>query len=177
MIGLVALDATGCRLGELEHARIGDLDEGRKAWLVRQAVSKTARARWAEMPGELFDIVLERLPAREDRDPAATLFVGVTADRLRTAIARACRDAGVPVFSPHDLRHRRISLWHRQGVDWARIGARVGQRSITVTASIYTHALLDPREIDRPFLLERARTVQTPVQPSGLESPVVTGRS
>jgi hypothetical protein len=29
---------------------------------------------------------------------------------LRTAIRRACTAAGVPVFSPHDLRHRRISL-------------------------------------------------------------------
>jgi integrase len=38
----------------------------------------------------------------------------VSADRLRTAIARACRAAGVPAFSPHGLRHRRISLLHRQ---------------------------------------------------------------
>jgi hypothetical protein len=50
-----------------------------------------------------------RLFPRDDRDAAAPLFPDVTADRLRTAIARSCRAAGVPVFSPRDLRHRRIS--------------------------------------------------------------------
>lgn len=77
-------------------------------------------------------------------------------DRLRTAIGRACRDAGIPYLSPHDLRHRRISLLHHQGVSWAEIGARVGQRNLSVTADTYTHALLEYREIDRATLLERA---------------------
>lgn len=174
-LGLLVLETTGCRVGELEAARIGDLDEDRRAWLVRKAVSKTARARWVEMPADVFDVVVSRLPAREDRDPAAALFDGVTADRLRMAIARACRDAGMPVFSPHDLRHRRISLWHRQGIDWATIGSRVGQRSISVTSSIYTHALLDPREVDRSPVLDRVRAVQTPVQTSPVKLPAVTG--
>jgi integrase len=97
---------------------------------------------------------------------AAALFAGVTQERLRTAIARACPDAGVPVFSPHDLRHRRISLLHRQGVDWARIGARVGQRNLAVTANVYSHVLLDPREVDWPGLLARARAVHTPAHTS-----------
>jgi AAA ATPase-like protein len=55
---------------------------------------------------------------------------------------------GIPRFSPHALRHRRISLLHRQGVSWAEIGEQVGQRS-RVTADIYSHALFDGREIDR----------------------------
>ena len=38
--------------------------------------------------------------------------------------------AGVPLFSPHDLRHRRISLLHLRGVPWARIGEQVGQRNL-----------------------------------------------
>jgi integrase len=95
LIGLLVLDATGCRLVELEAATIGDLDEDRRAWLVRKAVSKTARARWIEVPDDLFAVVVDRLPAREDRDLDAPLF-GVGAARLRTAIGRACRDAGVP---------------------------------------------------------------------------------
>lgn len=40
LIGLLMLDATGARIGELEAARVGDLDESRKAWLVR---AKTTR--------------------------------------------------------------------------------------------------------------------------------------
>lgn len=73
----------------------------------------------------------------------------------------------MPTFSPHALRHRRISLLHRQGVSWATIGERMGQRSKLVTADIYTHALIETREVDRAKLLERVsdvRGVQTPVQ-------------
>jgi hypothetical protein len=78
--------------------------------------------------------------------------VGRVRGRLRTAIARACKASGTPTWSPHDLRHRRISLWHRQGETWALIGARVGQRSLSVTADTYTHVLLDDRELDHPRL-------------------------
>jgi integrase len=44
LMALLTLDATGVRVGELEAARIGDLDEQRQAWLVRAAVSKTRHA-------------------------------------------------------------------------------------------------------------------------------------
>ena len=43
---------------------------------------------------------------------------------------------GVPTFLPHDLRHRRISLLHRQGRSWAEIGAFVAQRSALVTSDV-----------------------------------------
>lgn len=90
------------------------------------------------MPADLFRIIVGRLPAHEDRDPEAPLFPIGSTDRLRMAISRACRDAGVPTFSPHDLRHRRISLLHHQGKSWAEIGARVGQRNLSTTADTYT---------------------------------------
>jgi integrase len=93
------------------------------------------------------------LPPREDRDSEARLFADVGADRLRTAIARACRAAGVPVFSPHDLRHRRISLLHLRGRSWAEISRFVGQRKLSVTADTYTHVLVDGRELDYENLL------------------------
>lgn len=158
------LDATGVRVGELEGACVGDLDEDRRAWLVRSSVSKTRRARWVELPDDLFNEVMFQLPAREDRDPSAQLIRDFSADRLRTAIGRACRDSGVPRFSPHALRHRRVSLLHRKGVSWAEIGARMGQRSKLVTADTYTHAIIDSREVDRAGLLARVRDVQAPVR-------------
>src|SRR5262245_54086854 len=49
-------------------------DESRKAWLVRAAVSKTKSPRWIGLPDDLYEVVLDRLPAREDRDTAAPLF-------------------------------------------------------------------------------------------------------
>lgn len=150
---VAVLDATGCRVGEFEAARIADLDESRHAWLVRAAVSKTRRPRWVCLPDDLWATLVDRLPPGEHRDSDAPLFGGATADRLRTAIARACQAAGVPHFSPHALRHRRISLLHKQGVSWAEIGELVGQRSRSVTADVYSHALVDPREVNRAELL------------------------
>ena len=85
--------------------------------------------------------------AREDRTDTRPVFQGFGADRFRTALARACRGAGVPTFSPHDLRHRRVSLMHEQGVSWARIGEAVGHGDIVTTARTYTHVLGDSAEL------------------------------
>ena len=169
LLALLTLDATGARVGELHAATIGDLDEERKAWLVRAKVAKTRRARWVRLPDDLYAAIVARLPAREDRDPAAPIVDFGTTDALRVAIGRACRDAGIPLFSPHDLRHRRVSLLHHQGESWAEIGAKVGQRNISTTADTYTHVLMDYREIDRAKLLGRARTAHTSVHIPGVK--------
>ena len=71
----------------------------------------------------------------------------------RTAIARACKASGVPVFSPHDLRHRRISLLHRQGRSWAEIARFVGQRKLSITADTYSHVMIDSEELEYASLL------------------------
>ena len=92
--------------------------------------------------------VTELVP-REDRDTAGQVFHGFNQDAYRAELTRCCRAAGVPHFSPHGLRHRRISLWHHQGVPWATIGQRVGQRNLSTTANNYTHVMPDAGELDR----------------------------
>jgi integrase len=149
---LLVLDATGMRVGEVEQLTWGDVDEVRSRWRVSQAVAKSGRARWVSVPPVLFDAVCALLP-RDDRVAERRVFQGFGADRFRTAIARACSAAGVPAFSPHDLRHRRISLEHLRGQPWARIGELVGQRNLAVTANTYTHVLVDENEIDYAGLL------------------------
>lgn len=153
-LAVLVLDATGMRVGELEEKglRCGDLDEPNSRWRIRRAVEKGRRGRWVSLPPSLFAAVVGTLPPREDRDPDGPVFAGVTQERLRTAIGRACKASGTPTWSPHDPRHRRISLWHRQGETWALIGARVGQRSLSVTADTYTHVLIDDRELDHKRL-------------------------
>jgi len=64
LVGLLVLDSTGCRLGELEAARIGDVDENRSAWLVRAAVSKARQPRWVELPADLFSVIVDYPHAR-----------------------------------------------------------------------------------------------------------------
>jgi integrase len=164
---LLVLEQTGMRVGELESLTWGDLDEPNEQWRISRAREKTRRGRFVPVDGALFDAVT-RLKPREDRDLQARVFADFTADRLRTAITRACTATGTPLFSPHDLRHRRISLWHRSGVPWAQIGQWVGQRSLAVAADTYTHVLADDAELDR-FAL-RAQMVHTQVHTLKMES-------
>lgn len=149
---LLVLDATGMRVGELEALTWGDVDEAHGRWRVTAAVAKTRKPRWVTVPDVLFEAALELCP-RDDRHPDRRVFESFGSDRFRTAITRACTAAGVPTFSPHDLRHRRVSLLHAAGVPWARIGEAVGQRSIAVTADTYSHVLIDETELDYPSLL------------------------
>jgi integrase len=76
------------------------------------------------------------------------VFAPSGSDALRTAIAKACRAAAIPLWSPHDLRHRRISLLRSRGDPWARIGEFVGQKNLAVTANIYSHVMIDETEVD-----------------------------
>jgi len=105
----------------------------------------------------IADAIEATLGPREDRDLDARLFADSGADALRTSMAKVCKAAGIPLFSPHDLRHRRISLLHLRGVPWARIGEQVGQRNLAVTANTYTHVLADETELDYADLIGGAR--------------------
>lgn len=102
---------------------------------------------------ELVLQAVTQLVPREDRDLAGQAFAGFGADRFRTAITRACRAAGVPAFSPHDLRHRRATLWHLAGVPPVEAAAWLGH-SPTEHLRTYAHATLSNRsELDYAAML------------------------
>lgn len=122
---LLVLDATGLRLGELVGLTWGDVDEPNGRWRVSAGVSKTGRARWVDVHPAVFAAVVDLCP-RDDRTPTRRVFDGFKADAFRTQLGRVCVAAGVPVFSPHDLRHRRISLLLRGGVDPVSVSRHVG---------------------------------------------------
>jgi integrase len=143
---LLVLEATGMRVSELEALTWGDVDEPAGRWRVSQASAKTNQARWVPVPDVLFQAVTELVP-RDDRDLTAQVFAGFGADRLRTAITRACKATGVPAFSPHDLRHRRASLWHLGGVPPAEASSWLGH-SAQEHLRTYAHAVIDRTEID-----------------------------
>lgn len=116
----------------------------------------------------VFGAVVE-LVRREDRDLEAPVFAGFGADRFRTAIGRACKASGVPVFSPHDVRHRRATLWHLQGVPAAEAAAWLGHSPQEHLAT-YAHAtLVDRAELTYVDLLEDARPVHPSVHPAVAE--------
>lgn len=139
--------------GSVDSLLVADYDEPQRRVRLRASTQKTRTALWVDLPEALAEALERTLGPREDRDPEARLLPNVGADRLRTAIARAARGAGVPVFSPHDLRHRRISLLHHQGRSWAEIARFVGQRKLSVTSDVYTHVLSDGHEVKYEELL------------------------
>lgn len=152
---VIVLDATGMRVGELEGLTWGDLDAARARWRVARQREKSGRGRWVPVPPAVFAAV-DALVPREDRDLQAAVLPWLKQANLRREIARACKATGTALWSPHDLRHRRISLWHRDGVSWAQVGEWAGQRDLATTANRYTHVVLG-REVDySPFLSRSA---------------------
>ena len=108
--------------GWRNNLRVSDYDEPLRRVRLRASVSKTGGG-YGSMPDEVADAIVATLPPREDRDADARLFAASGSDALRTAIAKACRALAIPPWSPHDLRHRRVSLLHRQGRSWAESGS------------------------------------------------------
>jgi integrase len=173
---LLVLDATGMRISELELLQWGDVDEPDLRWRVRRAATKTRRPRWVPFvefplgPIEAFAAVATLVP-REDRDLRSQVFAGFDGDAFRTSLARACKAAAVPLFSPNDLRHRRATLWHLGGVPAAQAAAWLGH-SPQEHLRTYAHATLaDRSELNYPNLLARVRPVLFPVLSSDLEKP------
>jgi integrase len=167
---LLFLDWSGARVAAIDKTLVSDYDERRRRIRLRAATTKARRALWVDLHPALADALEQQLGPREDRDLNERLFGDSGADALRTAISKACKASGIAAFSPHDLRHRRISLLHLRGMPWARIGEYVGQRDLAVTANTYTHVLTDETELDYASLVagscESGDPVLTPVRSS-----------
>jgi integrase len=67
------------------------------------------------LPQWLMDAIEATCPL-EDRVPERKVFQGITEASAYQAMTRACGNAKVPHYHPHDLRHRRITIWHQSGV-------------------------------------------------------------
>jgi len=132
----------------VDKVTVGDWDAGRGRVRARAETMKMRKALWREVPAALGEAIERSLPPRDDRDLNARLFPEVNGNALRTAIGKACRATGTPLWSPHDLKHRRISLMHARGMTWAQIGELVGNESAKVLSDRYTHVLMDERELD-----------------------------
>jgi integrase len=97
----------------------------------------------------------------EDRTADRRVFPGSTADALKNAMGRACKLAKIPHFHPHDLRHRRLSLWHGQGVPAKELAGRAGHSTASMTLDVYSHVLMDKTEATPDELLSRCGLAQS----------------
>lgn len=135
---LITAEQTAMRIGEVCSLQRGDVDEDGSRFRLRAAATKTSRGRWVQVPGWLMIHVAATVP-REDRTETRRVFPNLTEDAARNAMARACRTAGIPIYSPHDLRHRRTSLWHNQGVPFKELSERIGHVRASMTLDVYSH--------------------------------------
>jgi integrase len=62
------------------------------------------------------------------------------------AMTRACRNAKVPHYHPHDLRHRRITMWHQSGVPARELAERAGHARPSMSLDVYSH-VMPPDEV------------------------------
>lgn len=140
---MIVIEQTGMTVGETEALTWGDVDQAGQRFRLRRATVKAqirSRARWVQVPEWLMTHV-EQLCPLEDRTADRKVFSGWSADVGKNAMARACLAAGIPHFHPHDLRHRRLSLWHGQGVPAKELAARAGHSRASMTLDIYSHVM------------------------------------
>ena len=93
-------------------------------------------------PPALLDEI-RALKAPEDRDALTPVFPDVTNRALGNAMARACKLAGIPTYTPHDLRHRFISILVMAGVPITIVQMVAGHGRDSVTLGSYSHVILD----------------------------------
>jgi integrase len=134
------LAETGVRVGELLAWTWGDVDT--VDCKIRVPQGKTAAAmRWVQVRSELMDELLETCPP-DDRAIDRRLFPELGRGTLKGAIRRACVNAGISRYSPHDFRHRHISVLLKQGLSRAEVAASVGH-SNTNTLAVYEHVIME----------------------------------
>lgn len=132
------LEGTGVRIDEALRITWGDIDWRDDLLRVKSGKTRAAR-RWVPLLPVVRDL-LDSAPADERTGP---LFPGLTANSMRSAMRLACEKAGVPTYTPHDLRHRYTSLLVMAGVPAPLVGRIVGHRRVSVTLDTYSHVLLD----------------------------------
>jgi integrase len=140
VLPLIVLEQTGMRVGEAESLAGGVVAVASCQFRLRSGETKTRKARWVQVPEWLVDELGATCPL-EDRTTERRVFLGFNADSAKNVMARACKAAGIPHFHPHDLRHRRLSLWHGQGLPAKQLAERAGHARASMSLDVYSHVM------------------------------------
>lgn len=156
---------TGMRRGELIGLRWSDVDVGRRRLSVaRQRAKgggrvssggpKTRRSRRVvDLDAVTVQVLVgwrrrqledERLPLGPEYEDHGLVFArpdgrGVYPDVVTKRMGRLVRAVGLPVLSPHGLRHTHATLLLAAGVHPKVVQERLGHASIAVTLDVYSH--------------------------------------
>ena len=162
------LEQTGLRVGELEGLRWADIDVRGARLRVRGTKTRAAR-RWVPLMPETLTLLEAMTPADARAPLAPVVDPALTPAGLGRAMLRASQVAGIAHATPHDLRHRYISLLVMAGVPLPLIGQVVGHSRASVTLDVYAHVLLAEPEARLCALRAGVmRSGATPVLPEQL---------
>ena len=138
------IECEGVRVSEALSLTYGDCDFTNGRVRISKTRTKSAAGqRWLAVP----DLLLEEIDALvplEDRYPGRLVFPNLTKAAVRDGLYLACRNVKIASHSPHDLRHRRISLWVAQGFDPVAIKTWAGHARTSMTLDVYSHVIVDP---------------------------------
>ena len=136
------LEQTAARVAELRVWEWQDVDV--EASRIRSRGVKgrrgTRRVLWRQVPPWLMRVLLAQVPP-DDRTDTRRLFPGLNEGTMRDVMGRASRAAGLPLYSPHDLRHRRGSLWHASGMPARELADRMGHSKASMSLDVYTNVM------------------------------------
>jgi site-specific recombinase XerD len=151
----LTLARTGVRLGESFALQETDLDFREGTVRVERAFSnarletpKTASSiRTVDLSPELAQVLRRHVAERRERCLAhgftePWLFLSSVGTRLRKenterVMTRLCRRAGLPHFTPHDLRHTFASLLLQRGENPKYVQQQLGHSSLALTTDLY----------------------------------------
>lgn len=140
-LAIRVLEQTGMRVGELARIEWGDVDRANLRLRIRNGKTRAAR-RFVAVPEWLMEEIEATCPP-DDRTEARRVFPGANKNTIGNAIRHGCKAAGIASYSPHDLRHRYISLKVKEGVPITEIAAQVGHSRTSLTLDTYAHVLVE----------------------------------
>lgn len=152
------LAVTWIRFGEAAALTWGDIDfathtlhitkttKQNEAKIVMTGTPKTAHStRTIALSDVMIGILRTRRQFAFDPTDTGLIFPGVRSGSFlnnasaNNALRRACRKAGVPEITPHELRHNGGSVAFMNGIDIKVISERMGHASVKLTYDLYTH--------------------------------------
>lgn len=139
-LALRLMEACAFRVSETATLEWGDIDfiEGMARIRRDNAKTKSSR-RWVPVPDELLDDIADLMPV-EDRSVHRKVL-GIKSTIVYQDMAAACVAAGVTEYGTHVLRHRRVSLWLRHGIDAVQVARWAGHARSSISLDVYGHVV------------------------------------
>lgn len=153
------LAETWLRISEALDLRWSDIDFAERSITISHAITRDADLQWisgkpkTESSNRTILVSAELIAMFRQRKrtmggtviPSGLIFPSLFgADFIRSAsvhkvLTSACKASGLPILSPHELRHNGGSIAYMDGVDIKTISERMGHANISITLQTYTH--------------------------------------